>query len=244
MLKNKWLFTCKLILVLEVGVIINANSQEVDHQLWVNYALNVPINNKLSYGGDIGLRGFISNYDWNQVLIRPTVTYRFNREIGVAGAIAWFRTANRANVNVNEFRIHQDLNLKWPDLGFMEFFYRVRTEERFFFYENNITTDFNVRLRALIGIESQDFNWFGSKRPIYFQGIYEGFRTLGDESANEVFINQVRIHVVFGQRLSKGFRYELHYIAQKSRLFLEDGLNVSQNIYRVRLFHRLTRKEK
>jgi len=32
----------------------------------------------------------------------------------VAGAVAWFRTANREYPNVNEFRIHQDFNIKWP----------------------------------------------------------------------------------------------------------------------------------
>ena len=218
---------------------LSGRSQEVDNQLWINYALTVPINKSLSYGGDIGFRGFISNYEWNRVLVRPAITYRFNQVFAVAGAVAWFRTANRDSLNVNEFRIHQDFNIKWPDFGFMEFFYRVRIEERFFFYKEDLDNSFNVRLRALIGIETQDFTWFGKKRPIYFQGIYEGFKTLGSESAYEVFVNQVRIHFAFGHRISKGFRYELHYIAQKSRLFADDGLSVSQNIYRIRFYHRL-----
>ncbi len=223
---------------------LSGKSQNVDHQFWMNYALTVPVNQKFSYGGDVGLRGLGSNRDWNQILIRPTVTYRFKYPISVAGAMAWFGTFNNGNYNVTEFRIHQDFNLKWPDLGFLELFYRVRIEERFFFYQAEIDNSFTVRLRGLIGIESQDFTWFGSKRPIYFQGIYEGFKTLGDESANEVFINQVRIHFAFGHRLSKRFRYELHYIAQRSRLFADDGLSTSQNIYRIRLFHRLPGKEK
>ena len=183
--------------------------------------------------------GFISNYEWNQVLVRPAITYRFNHLFAVAGAVAWFRTANRDSFNVNEFRVHQDFNLKWPDFGFMELFYRVRIEERFFFYKEDLDNSFNVRLRALIGIETQDFTWFGKKRPIYFQGIYEGFKTLGNESAYEVFVNQVRVHFAFGHRISKGFRYELHYIAQKSRLFSDTGLETTQNIYRIRFYHRL-----
>ena len=237
-------FVIQVLVIVLLFCSLSGKSQDVDNQLWVNYALTVPINTKLSYGGDIGLRGFISNYKWNQVLIRPAITYRFKYPISVAGAVAWFRTANRDGFNVNEFRIHQDVNLKWPDLGFMEFFYRVRIEERFFFYEDSIANSFNVRLRGLIGIETQDFTWFGKKRPIYFQGIYEGFKTLGDEQAYEVFVNQVRIHFAFGHRISKGFRYELHYIAQRSRLFSDDGLKTTQNIFRVRLFHRLPGKEK
>ncbi len=217
----------------------SAKTQDVDHQFWLNYALTVPINKNLSYGGDLGLRGFGSNTEWNQVLIRPTVTYRFKYPFGVAVAVAWFRTVNRDDFNVNEFRIHQDFNLKWPDLGFLELFYRVRVEERLFYYEEIIPNSFNVRIRGLVGIESQDFTWFGKKRPIYFQAIYEGFKTVGDESAYEVFVNQVRIHLAFGHRISKGFRYELHYIAQRSRLYSDTGLQTTQNIYRIRLYHRL-----
>ena len=226
-----------IILILTLG--LDSKSQEVDHQLWMNYALTIPINKSLSYGGDVGLRGFGSNIEWNQILIRPAITYRFKYPLSMAVAVAWFRTSNRNSFNVNEFRVHQDFNVKWPDFGFMEFFYRVRIEERFFFYQEDLDNSFNVRLRALIGIETQDFTWFGSKRPIYFQGIYEAFKTLGNESAYEVFVNRVRIHFAFGHRIAKGFRYELHYIAQRSRLFSDAGLETTQSIYRIRFYHRL-----
>ncbi len=216
---------------------IHCKSQEGDHQLWMNYALTVPINKNLSYGGDVGLRGFGSNIEWNQILIRPAITYRFKYPLSIAGAIAWFRTANRNGFNVNEFRIHQDFNLKWPDLGFLELFYRVRVEERLFYYEEIIPNSFNVRIRGLVGIESQDFTWFGKKRPIYFQAIYEGFKNAGKDDAYELFVNQVRLHFAFGHRLTKGFRYELHYIAQRSRLFSDIGLETTQNVYRIRLYH-------
>ena len=222
----------------------NCFAQEIDHQLWMNYAITVPINEKWTYGGDVGLRGLISNYDWNQFLIRPNVNYRINYTFSVSPAIAWFSTLNRDTGNVNEFRIHQDFNAKWPDLGFIEFFYRIRIEQRFFFYQDdNYSNDFNLRVRALVGAETADIKLFGPKRPIYFQVIYEGFST-GEESALEVFVNQTRLHFALGHRLSKNFRYELHYIRQGSRLLREDGLGISQNIYRLRFFHRLPKKEK
>ncbi len=217
----------------------HAYAQEVDNQFWINYAVSIPINNKWSYGGDMGLRGFISNYDWNQILIRPNVTYRINNTFGVSPAIAWFSTINKGGGNVNEFRIHQDVTAKWPDLGFMEFFYRVRLEQRFFFFEDEqIENRFNLRLRGLIGLETADIRLGNSKRPIYFQSIFEGFTTV-EQSAEEVFVNQTRFHLAFGHRLSNTFRYEIHYIRQGSRLSAEDGINISQNIYRLRFFHRI-----
>jgi len=51
---------------------------QVDHQLWLDYNVNVPVNTRFSYGGDIGFRGFVSNIDWNQIYLRPQVRYRFN----------------------------------------------------------------------------------------------------------------------------------------------------------------------
>ena len=220
---------------------ISGRSQDVDNQFWINFSLKVPVTKNLSYGGDIGIRGLISNYEWNQFLIRPAITYRFNPLISVAGAVAWFKTTNRDNLNVNEFRIHQDFNLKWPDLGFMRLFYRIRIEERFFFYPV-ADNRFILRLRGLIGVESQYFTWFGTKSPIYFQAIYEAFKNIEDNDDSELFVNQARIHLAFGQRISSVFKYELHYIAQKSRLYSDDGLSISQNIYRIRLFFTLNKQ--
>lgn len=241
LLSNSYL---ALIFVLGLGNPSSVLAQEIDHQFWMNYALSIPISEQLSWGGDIGVRGVGSNQDWNQILIRPAITYKFKKPFSVAGAMAWFGTFNDRDYNISEFRIHQDFNAKWPDLGFIEFFYRVRIEQRFFFYQNSIDNAFKVRLRGLIGVETQDLTWFGSKRPIYFQSIYEGFRTLDQDEAIEVFINSTRFHLAFGQRVSKSFRYELHYIAQRSRLFSEDGTRAAQNIYRIRLFQRLKSKAK
>lgn len=217
-------------------------AQGVDNQFWINYAVSIPINKKWSYGGDMGLRGFISNYSWNQILIRPNVSYRINNTFGVSPAVAWFSTFNKDIGNVNEFRIHQDVTANWPDLGFIKFFYRVRLEQRFFFFEDEeIENRFNIRLRGLIGFETADIKIGNAKRPIYFQSIFEGFTTV-EESAGEVFVNQTRFHLAFGHRLSSSVRYELHYIRQGSRVSAEDGINLAQNILRVRFFHRINNK--
>ena len=230
-----------LLLSLVQSPVTKAQEEYVDFQFWMNYALTIQANQKLSYGGDTGFRGFISNADWNQLLIRPTVTYRFNYTFSAAGAIAWFSTFNVNEENINEFRIHQDFNAKWPDFGFIEFFYRLRIEQRWFFYET-LPNDFDLRVRYLAGVESADINLFGPKAPIYFQIIYEGFRTVNDESAYEIFIDQSRFHVAMGQRISKRFRYEFHYIRQKSRDGSDTDLSLSQNIFRIRTFHTIPYK--
>ncbi len=233
-----------LLLILFSNMSLKAQEDEVDFQLWLNYALTKQVNQKLSYGGDVGFRGFISNENWNQILIRPEVTYRFNYTFSMANAVAWFSTFNNEVENINEFRIHQDFNAKWPDFGFVEFFYRLRIEERWFFYDALLDDNFNVRIRYLVGAESADISLFGPKAPIYFQVIFEGFTTLGDESAFDFFINKTRLHFAVGQRISKRFGYELHYIRQGSREFSDDGFSLSQNIFRIRTFHTIPYKNK
>ena len=214
-------------------------AQDLDNQLWINYALKVPVNDRLSWGGDAGVRGAFTNLDWHQALIRPAVNYQIKESVGVSGALAWFGTFINESISINELRFHQELNAKWPDLDVVHLFYRIRVEERFFFYQRDIPNEFRVRLRGLVGVRTEDLNWFGPKRPIYFESMFEGFKTIKDEEALEILINQARLYAAFGHRISKNFRYELHYIYQGSTLFTGEGPNSSQNIFRIRLLHNL-----
>ena len=242
MKKNKIIIYIALLLISNFEKGRKCLAQDVDHQLWMNYALTVPINEEWTYGGDVGIRGLFSNYDWNQILIRPNVNYRINYVFSVSPAIGWFGTFNRSVGNLSELRFHQDFNVKWPDLGFAEFFYRLRVEQRWFFYQDpEIKNAFNWRFRALIGIETADIKLFGPTRPIYFQVLLEGFSSM-EENAPEIFVDQARLHFAIGHRISQNLRYELYYIRQGSRLFARDGIDVSQNLYRLRLFHRLAKK--
>ena len=229
--------------LLFLGITLLSNpqliAQDLDNQLWMNYALKVPVNDRLSWGGDAGVRGAFTNLDWHQALIRPAVNYQIKESVGVSGALAWFGTFINENISINELRFHQELNAKWPDLDVVHFFYRIRVEERFFFYQRDIPNEFRVRLRGLVGVRTQDLNWFGPKRPIYFESMFEGFKTIKDEEALEILINQARLYMAFGHRISKNFRYELHYIRQGSTLFTGEGPDSSQNIFRIRLLHNL-----
>ena len=229
--------------LLFLGITLLSNTklsaQDLDNQLWVNYALKVPVNDRLSWGGDAGVRGAFTNSDWHQALIRPAVNYQFKASASISGALAWFGTFINESSSINELRFHQELNAKWPDLDVVHFFYRIRVEERFFFYQRDIPNEFRVRLRGLVGVRTQDLTWFGPKRPIYFESMLEGFKTIKDEEALEILINQARLYTAFGHRISKNFRYEVHYIYQGSTLFTGEGPDSSQNIFRIRLFHTL-----
>ena len=213
------------------------NSQEVDNQLWLNYSVKIKTGSDFSYGGDAGLRGVWSNYDWNQFLFRPTVNYKINQTYTAALAVALFQTWNKDYPNITEFRIHQDFSFEWPQTQWFSVFGRVRLEERFFSYQKDeLPNEFRVRGRLLLGIQSQDLTWFGEKRPIYLQTLYEGFQTLGKDDT-DFFINQNRFHIALGHRVASNWRYEIHFIRQGTRIYPQNELKVSQHIFRLRVFH-------
>jgi len=185
----------------------------------------------------------ISNRHWNQILIRPTASYKFKRLGKIAAGFALFSTINQEDYNVNEFRLHQDLNVTWPNLGWGRFYYRLRFEERWFYYQE-LPNSFSFRSRIMAGIHSKDITVFSEKRAIYGKFSLEGFIPFDPDSANEVFINNFRTDLGIGHRILPQFRYELHYIAQLSKLFVSDGSQEVQHVFRIRMFYSFNPPEK
>lgn len=221
----------------------DAYGQEVDNQFWLNFTLKIKTPTKFSYGGDVGVRGVGTNYDWNQILIRPSANYKFNKSFSVALAAAIFYTDNTEFSNLTEFRIHQDFNAEWLQTKWFSMYSRLRIEERFFSYPNeSLPNEFRVRGRILLGVQSQDIKWFGQKRPIYFQLLFEGFQTFGSDNT-EFLINQNRFHIAFGHKIAEDWKYEIHFIKQSSRLYETSGFAVGQEILRLRLFHTIKSKK-
>jgi hypothetical protein len=210
----------------------------VDFQSWTDYNYNAPLSKKFSLVGDIGIRGLISSYDFNQVFVRPGVRWKFHKLFSLAGSLAVFNTFNKYEYNLTEFRITADLNAKWPDLNFLNISYRLRIENRTFFFKN-FDNENNFRGRLLVSFNTKRFRIFSEKRAIYFQAQFEPFYTFGFNSLSELFINQTRIHAIFGHHISDRFGYDIQYIWQQSRLSAEYNLQTTQNIFRLRIYHKL-----
>ncbi|PQB03695.1 DUF2490 domain-containing protein [Aureitalea marina] len=220
---------------------IEDSQAQTDNQIWSNFAIKAPLDEKFSIGGDAGIRGLISGREWSQILIRPTATYRAHKLLKVSAGLALFSTFNVNTYNVNEFRLNQDFNLTWPDLGWSKLFFRLRFEERWFYYQDRVN-NFSLRGRILGGIQSRDLTFLGEKRPIYLKMMLEGFIPF-ERDIEEVFVNNFRWYFALGHRLSKDWRYEVHYIRQISKLFDSSGSTTPQNIFRLRVFYSLDPKE-
>jgi hypothetical protein len=221
---------------------VGLEAQQADNKLWVNFALKVPVSEKFSYGGDAGFRQILSEGNWKQFLIRPSVTYRMDPVFALGGALAYFKTYSGNAANLNEFRIHQEANMNWPDFGFARLSFRLRLEERFFVYQD-LPDNFSLRIRFLAQARTRDLTFLGDRRPVYFKFIFEGFEALNQKDALEFFVDNTRMHLAFGHRLSPAWRYEFHYIRQQSRLVSTGSLTLDQNIFRLRVFYTLFEKD-
>jgi hypothetical protein len=212
-------------------------NDRVDFQTWSDINLTYFQTQKFSIGGDAGLRGIISSKNWNLFYVRPTINYTLHPIFRISGGIGSFNTINKELSNTYEIRFFQDAHVSWPDFGWIDFYHRIRIEERFFFYKK-IANDFSIRGRYLIRARTTNFKIFGSRKTYYLKGMWEAFIPLG-ESAAELFVNNQRWYTALGYQPSDRFRYELFYIWQKSREFVDDGFKTSENIFRFRIFYTL-----
>ena len=213
------------------------SSDRVDFQTWTDITLTYFKSQKYSLGGDAGLRGIISAKDWNQIYIRPSINYILSPYFKVTGGIGSFNTFNKEYSNTYELRFFQDVHVSWPDIGWVDFYHRFRFEERFFFYQT-LANDFSIRGRYLIRARTIDFKLIGKTKSFYLKAMWELFVPF-DKSAAELYVNNQRFYAAIGQRISDRFRYELFYIWQKSREFVDDGFESTENILRLRFFYTL-----
>jgi hypothetical protein len=223
--------------------VTDTSEQTVDFQFWTDYNYSAPLTKKFSLAGDIGFRGFISNYDWNLIYIRPGVRHNFNKYFGLAGSLAYFSSFLKDGYNLYEFRVTVDANISWPDLKVVNFSYRARIENRTFFSEDENSAKNNWRVRLLISLNSKRFHVFSNKRSIYFQVQYEPFQTLGGQSESVLDISQTRLHAIFGHRITDKFGYDMQYIRQNTRISSTGDLQLTQNILRVRIYHRIVKRD-
>ena len=210
------------------------DSRKLDFQTWSDLTTGYFFNQRLIYSGDYGIRGVLSGQDWYTFYVRPTFRYNLKSNVNIRAGAAIFFTRDPVIMNQLEIRFHQEVDLKWPQVVGFAFGHMIRFEERIFNYKE-MESERSVRGRYRLSIESPDFKVFLMKNPFYAMVNGEIFIPLGAQST-ERYINNNRIVAGIGHRLSGKFRYELHYIFQRSRNYSHEDLKGSEHILRLRTF--------
>jgi hypothetical protein len=223
-----------LVTVFHSGQVI-AQSKDPEFQTWTDFATFMFLSNRSAVGGDAGFRGIASAKEWSQFYLRPTYRYQFNT-LDLAGGFAFFQTYNQEISNVTEWRLFQQATLHWPNTHLIKFSHRLRIEQRFLHYKDPVgdqqENEFFNRIRYQFMLRTRDLSLFQQK--VYFKAATEIFQK--QNAGNERFINRNRLVFAAGHRLPGKWWYELHYIAQLSRQYQDDGLRTSEHIFRIRLF--------
>jgi hypothetical protein len=208
---------------------------------WFDYNHTQFLTPDLSIVGDIGFRTDLSNAEWNLTYIRPGVNYRINSTFVVQGNVAMFLTFNDVIPNSTEFRLAQEARATWPRFSEFRFQHRVRAEQRFFTFENlpgfeeSPSSDQSYRLRYFLSGTTDYFN-VGPVGNLFVTGSAEYFIPMGDESES-VFADESRFYAGFGQLLTKGWSYVLHFMWINSRNDSGD-FEANEFVIRLRIYWR------
>lgn len=211
----------------------NANMDNTNHQLWIDFYPHFYINDKFEYYGDAGYRTMLQENIWHWVFARPSVRYHPKELIELHGGVGFFYTFNIKNVNRFEIRPWQGFLLKWPTWEKVSFKHYIRMEERVSFLTNNWSMSFSLRMRYKISTNiklcrtcSEAF-WF---IPIYA----EAFFPINDDVV-EFFRNRGRAGVGLGYNANKYWRFSVMLNWQSSRTGPDNEFSVSDYIYQVKI---------
>jgi len=205
-------------------------AQESTNRIWLDFKPHFKVNENLEYFGDAGYRIILSEQIHTFVL-RPSVRYYFKPWLDLMGGIGFFYEIDPNLSNLFEIRPWQGVRVHWPTFGRIGIKHYFRLEERFLWETESWIFDPALRLRYKLGSRIP----FNESRTIYVSLFVEAFANFGGEDV-ERFRNRMRGYFGFGWRFDDTWSVEIEYIHQASRSTDADEFDVSDNIFRLRVF--------
>jgi hypothetical protein len=232
-ISNKIFFSI-LVLLAALYVNLTAQDDQTDSQSWFDFRTFYTIDEKWTYDGDYGMRGFISDENWRRVYIHPAFVYDLSTAIDLRGGMRFIFTKEKDLSNTFEIRPWQGIRFIWPKTSWVILSQYVRLEERFTWGMEDDSFDFVFRLRYRIMAKTPNLKLVSINQTFYFLTSLELFANLG-EAIQETFVDRSRITFGMGYFITQAWRVELHYILQGSNLFTEEGYTADVKILRLRL---------
>jgi len=204
---------------------------------WADLATIKNFSKDFRYDGDYGVRGLLSDDDWTQIYLRPSVRYRLNTVTTLHGGAALFYS----------FLEEEDLPELRPWLG-VRFANRIgpgwiisnyfRLEYRAFYLKPESDWDTSFRARWQLQARSPLFE-IGSVKGFYGLASIEPFFMFESTSADN-FGDRFRFNLGIGRSLNKRLRAEANYLFHKVRITDEGGtLDVDDHVLRFRFFYEI-----
>ena len=213
---------------------VNAQDNQKDEQTWFDFRTYYTIDEKWTYDGDYGLRGFISNEDWRRAYIHPAFVYDASLNIDLRGGMRFIFTREKDATNTFEIRPWQGVRFLWPRTNFIIFSQYIRLEERLTWGAEDASFDFVARARYRIMAKTPNLRLVTIDQTFYFLVSLEIFGNIG-EAIEETFVDRTRLTFGMGYFITQSWRAELHYILQGSNFAAVNGVNIDVRILRLRI---------
>ncbi len=215
--------------------------------VWFGDFTKAKLNDKWSIYFDFGFRRTEWLNKWSQVLVRPGITYHFNKNVSVTTGVAYF-SHYTTNYILPEGRSWQQL-LFGETYGSIKLSHRLRAEQRFFqkVISSELVDDYNYnnRFRYQLNFQVALNKKQVEDKAFYFSIADEVFINSGKEIRNNYF-DQNRIAVGLGYKLNERFNILVSYtniFVQRAKVdAFEDNNVLVINLYNNLDFSRKTDK--
>jgi len=205
-------------------------SQESTNRIWLDFIPHFKVNQDLEYYGDVGYR-IIPSEQIRTFVIRPSVRYHLNPWVDLTGGIGFFYEIDPNFSNLFEIRPWQGVKVHWPTFGRIGIKHYFRLEERLLWETESWNFDPALRFRYKLGSRIP----FNEPRTTYLSLFGEAFANVGGEEV-ERFRNRIRGYFGFGYRFDDTWSVEADFIAQASRSTGLEEFDLSDRIFRLRVF--------
>lgn len=240
MIRMRQCILIAFILKISLGI---GQENSVNQQLWVDFYPHYQITETLEYYGDAGFRTTLNENQWSRIYIRPSIRYRPNPLYQFHTGVGAFYIFTNNDENRLELTPWQGVRINYPSGIKYYFTHRFRVEERFsYFNSNSNQSSFEVRLRYKIGF-TYNLRDFNELENLYVTGYVEFFYPIIDE-VNEFFRNTSRTGIGLGYQIQEKVKVELVFNRQRSRLSVDDDLNVSDYAYQIKVYWYWKKRDK
>ena len=216
--------------------LIAQDSDDVDHQVWVDYFMYRIPKEDYQFMGDAGYR-FLVGGGWEKYIVRPSLQKGVNDWLDLFGGVGFFYTVQEGLSNTFEIRpwIGAKVHLYWDTFRKIKFSDYFRIEDRFVINTQSSGTSNSIRLRNKIIAGIPITAHYLDDGVLYAKLSFEFFIDGGD--VDELFADKIRLGVGLGYKFSYNWRVEFYFYGFRSQDTATSGFTTTDQVWQFTLKH-------
>ena len=219
----------------------NLQDLKINHQIWLDIAPSVEINERLIFVSNIGLRSLVTDLQWTRIYLQPSVKFSINETFSARGGISW--ALENADIEGTRFEIRpwQGIQTDWPKYRGLRFIHLIRLEQRLNHLFKSDLTEFELRSRFRTGFRWRSLK-FANGRSIVIPLAFEVFVPITN-SVKEVFSNRLRLTTGFAYMSSDLLQFRFTINWQRNKATIDDSFEIRDWAYRFVLLFSLNGRD-